>query len=126
VTVPLFTLDDLAAYMQVPAVTPVTGELLSELTDDLIADAYGGPLPTPAPARVRRIALEVAKRAYQNPNGYVSETLGDYSYNRGSRSNPRAMDQSGLYLTDEERRAIASVAGRSTVRTVQFVNPLTY
>jgi hypothetical protein len=63
VTVPLFTLDDLAAYMQVPAVTPVTGELLSELTDDLIADAYGGPLPTPAPARVRRIALEVAKRA---------------------------------------------------------------
>jgi hypothetical protein len=36
------------------------------------------------------------------------------------------MDQSGLYLTDEERRAIASVAGRSTVRTVQFVNPLTY
>jgi hypothetical protein len=126
VTVPLFTLDDLAAYMQVPAVTPTTGALLSELTDDLIADAYGGPLPTPAPARVRRIALEVAKRAYQNPNGYVSETLGDYSYNRGSRSSPRAMDQSGLYLTDEERRAIASVAGRSTVRTVQFVNPLTY
>jgi hypothetical protein len=124
--VPLFTLDDLAAYMQVPAVTEATGLLLIELTDDLITDAYGAPLPDPAPGRLRRIALEVAKRAYQNPNGYVSETLGDYSYTRGSRSNPKALDQSGVYLTDEERRAIGNAAGRATIRTVQLVSPMSY
>jgi hypothetical protein len=114
----LFTLPELAAYMQTPAVDPNTATLLAELAEGLIADTYGGDLPTPAPARLRRIALEVVKRAYNNPNGYVSETLGDYSYNRGGNGGGA---QVGIYLTAFERQQIATLSGRSTVRTVRMV-----
>jgi hypothetical protein len=119
----LFTLPELAAYMQTPEVDEATAALLAELAVDLIADTYGGNVPNPAPARLRRIALEVTKRAYQNPNGYVSESIGDYSYTRGSRSSPKALEQTGVYLTDAERNAIVSVSGRSTVRTFRLVTP---
>ena len=118
----LFTLPELAAYMQVPSVNEDTGNLLLELATGLIEDVYGAALPDPAPSRLKRIALEVVKRAYLNPNGYTSETLGEYSYNRGSR-NGRELDQAGIYLTDAERSAVASAGGRSTVRTAQLVQP---
>lgn len=119
----LFTLPELAAYMQTPQLDETTAGLLAELTGSLIVETYGGALPQPAPPRLRRIALEVTKRAYQNPNGYVSESIGDYSYTRGSRSSSKALDQSGVYLTDAERNAIAAVAGRSTVRSYRLVTP---
>jgi hypothetical protein len=119
----LFTLPELAAYMQTPTVDEATAALLAELAESLIADTYGAELPDPSPARLRRIALEVTKRAYQNPNGYVSESIGDYSYTRGARSDPRSLGQSGVYLTDAERAAIVSLSGRSTVRTFRLVTP---
>ena len=120
----LFTLPELAAYMQTPTVDEATATLLAELAEGLIADTYGAELPDPPPPRLRRIALEATKRAYQNPNGYVSESIGDYSYTRGSRSNPRALEQSGVYLTDAERATIVSASGRSTVRTYRLVTAL--
>jgi hypothetical protein len=115
----LFTLPELAAYMQAPSVNGDSAELLLELVTDLIADTYGGDLPDPPPAKFRRIALEAAKRAYLNPNGYRSETLPDgYSYTRG---NDTSRAQAGLYLTDVERRQITSAAGGATVRTTRLV-----
>jgi hypothetical protein len=119
----LFTLPELAAYMQVPSVDDATAALLAELAEGLIAEVYGRAIPDPPPARLRRIALEVTKRAYQNPNGYVSESIGDYSYTRGSRTSGNALDQSGVYLTDAERNAVVSASGRSTVRTFRLVTP---
>jgi hypothetical protein len=115
----LFILPELAAYMQVPSINEETGELLLELVTGLIEDAYGSAIPAPVPSRLRRVALEATKRAYLNPNGYESESLGDYSYRRASGSRGR----SGLYLTADEVRQVAAAAGRATVRTVQFVGP---
>lgn len=114
----LFTTAELAAYMQVPSVNEDTAALLIELTEGLIADVYGAALPDPAPSRLKRVGLEVAKRAYLNPSGYRSESLGDYSYTRASDA-----VSSGIYLTTAERSAIVSLSGRSTVRTVQLVQP---
>lgn len=116
----LFTLPELAAYMQAPSINEESAALLLELVTDLIADTYGADLPDPPPAKFRRIALEAAKRAYLNPNGYVSETLGDYSYNRGGNGGGA---QVGVYLTRAERQAILAAGGRPTVSTVQLVPP---
>lgn len=115
----LFALPELAAYLQVPALNEDAATLLLELATDLIADAYGAVLPDPPPPRLKRIALEVVKRAYLNPNGYVSESFTDYSYNRGAGN----VQQSGIYLTDAERAAIRGLAGLSVVRTVQLTTP---
>ena len=114
----LFTLPELAAYCQVPDVDPTTGTLLLDLVTGLIADTLGADLPDPPPARFRRIALEAAKRAYLNPNGYVSETLGDYSYNRGGNGGGA---QVGVYLTALERRQILHTVGKPSVGTVRLV-----
>lgn len=117
----LFTLPELAAYMQVPSVNEDTAELLLELASDLITDVYGDALPDPAPSRLKRVALEVVKRAYLNPNGYVSENLADYGYRRGSDA-----ARSGVFLTDAERAVVVSAAGRSTVGSVKLVTPFEF
>lgn len=116
----LFITSELASYLQQSSINEGAAELLLELTEGLIEDVYGAALPDPAPARLKRIALEVAKRAYLNPNGYVSESLGDYSYSRGSHG--RGPTQHGVFLTTAERQAIVSASGRSTVRSVRLVN----
>lgn len=114
----LFTTAELASYMQVPSVNTATATLLHELTEGLITDAYGSALPATIPARIKRVALEVAKRAYLNPNGYRSESLADYSYTRGGD-----VARSGVYLTSAERQAVRGAAGLSTVRSVKLVTP---
>lgn len=114
----LFTSAELASYMQVPSVSEDTYDLLIELAEGLIEDAYGSALPGPAPTRLKRIGLEVVKRAFLNPSGYRSETIADYSYTRGPESS-----RSGIYLTSAERQAIRGAAGLSTVRSVKLVTP---
>lgn len=116
----LFTSAELASYMQVPSVNDDTADLLIELTEGLIEDVYGDALPDPARSRLKRIGLEIAKRAYLNPNGYVSETLGDYSYSRGSYG--RGPSEHGVFLTASERQQIVAASGRSSVRSVRLVN----
>lgn len=70
------------------------------------------------PDVVVTICLSAARRAWQNPGGYVSETIGGYSY--------RVADggTSGLYLTEEEKRLIrrASQLVDSGVASVEL-NP---
>jgi len=120
----LFTLPELAAYMQQPDVNEATGELIRELVTDLIADVSGAPIPDQFPPRFKRVALAATKRAYLNPNGYVSESLGDYSYSRGARSG--AGVESSVYLTDAERASILASSGRSSVRSVKLVTPFEF
>lgn len=57
------------------------------------------------PATVKVIALRAAVRAYRNPEGFVSESLGDYSFRLADG------EQTGLYLTDAERDLIRRAAG---------------
>lgn len=121
----LFTLPELAAYMQVPSVNDDTATLLLELVTGLMMDAYGADLPATPTAAMRRIGLEATKRAYLNPNGYVTETLPDgYSYNRGGVYSGTATN--GVYLTPAERQELMKAGGRATVRTVKLVTPFEF
>lgn len=93
----------------------LTGENLARATSNLddasaLVRAEGGREwadPAQAPAVVVMVALQVALRAYRNPEGFVSESLGAYTYRL-------ADGLSSVYLTDEERRIVwAAGAGGS-------------
>lgn len=112
----MFTNDELVSYLQVGDIATTTADLLHDLTENLILDVAGAAnVNSP---RVKPIALEVAARAYRNANGYSSETVDDYTYQR-----PSGTQEAGVYLTDAERATLLALkAGRSarTVRSVQM------
>lgn len=110
----MFTLDELASYLQVDAVNPATGALLLDLTEGLVLDVVG--VAASGNPRVKPIALEVAARAYRNANGYASETVDDYTYRRAT-----ATQEAGVYLTDTERATLLAVKGGTVSRTVRSV-----
>lgn len=113
----MFTLTELASYLQVDTVPTATGDLLHELTEDLILDVVG--LPNASNRRVKAIALEVAARAYRNANGYQSETVDDYTYRRASGTGA-----AGVYLTDGERAILVGIrtGSGSRVRSVRLLS----
>lgn len=69
------------------------------------------------PAAVLPIVCEVARRAFDNPAGLQSETIGDYTW-RGGASGTGVAVSSGIYLTSDERRVVRRAAGRLGVGTV--------
>lgn len=85
-------LDDISAIVRTEAgvdwIDPETGEL------------------TDVPAVVRAVVLRVAERVMRNPQGFRSESAGDYSYQR-----PEA--GIGLELTPAELRLIRRAVGRT-------------
>lgn len=54
---------------------------------------------TSVPASIRAVVLRVAERVMRNPQGFKSESGGDYSYQRADGA-------VGVYLTDQERQII--------------------
>jgi len=76
-----------------------------------------------APATVIVITLLAAKRAFLNPRGFSYEQTGPFSYQL-----PR--DQTGLMLTEDEKRVIREAAGRYGVGTIvtpsAYTDPLPY
>ena len=98
----IFTLEELASYLQVDTIATGTGSLLRDLTHAVVIDAVGSAnLGNP---RVKPIALEVAARAYRNTNGYQSETVDDYTYRRASGTGA-----AGVYLTADERASLVGI-----------------
>lgn len=85
-------LDDASALARDVAgktwIDPVTEELL------------------PVPGSVRWAVLRAAERAVRNPQGFSSESAGDYSYQRTGV-------EPGVYLTEGEEKAILRSLGRS-------------
>lgn len=61
------------------------------------------------PAVVVAVTLAVARRLYENPDGFESETIGDYTYRRGDGSNG---------LLPHEVRAVRKAAGSTSVGSV--------
>ena len=61
-----------------------------------------------APRIVKTIVLRMAERKLRNPDGFSSESAGDYSYQR----NGVGADGS-LYLTAWERKVLLRAAGKS-------------
>lgn len=69
----------------------------------LVRDEAGGDTvwadPGTCPAAVVTVVLQVARRVFANPDGYSSESDGDYTYRRDA-------DSSTLYLTDKEAEIV--------------------
>lgn len=64
----------------------------------------------PAPASIRLIVKRAALRAFnEDPEGYTSETLGDWS---GRREAPGSPSEIGVYFTADEMRAIRGASGK--------------
>lgn len=65
---------------------------------------------TGVPGSIRAVVLRMVERAVRNPQGFSSESAGDYSYQRNN------VDQ-GVYLTDAERAIIRRACGRTGLWT---------
>lgn len=89
-------LDDASALVRMEAgqtwIDPLTGDIAA------------------VPAPIRTIVLRVAERVMRNPQGFKSESAGDYSYQRTD-------GDSSLYLTDREIAMIRRALGRSGLWT---------
>lgn len=101
----LVTAADLGVLLG-ETVDAARAEPLLNMAEALVVAEYGtATLPaagTRARDLLRRVVLGVASRDYRNPEGIVQESVGSYSYTR-----PGA----GLFLTAEERAAIAAARG---------------
>lgn len=67
------------------------------------------------PGEVKRVCLQAAARAYRNPAGLRSETIGSESYTYATPSNGVAAD---VTLTDQERRDVRRALGVSSASSV--------
>lgn len=102
----VITEAELVSYLRLSAPDASTA-LFVMLTNGLIEDIAG--TLTPVPTRVKTIALEVAARAYRNPEGYASESIDDYTYRR-----PTETRSAGIYLTGAEASELALFGGQAT------------
>lgn len=102
-------------------------EQLLDAASEMIRDEAGktwvsettGALET-VPRRVARICVEVAYRAFTNPEALSQRSIGDSSksYDRAGREGGES-----IYLTDDEARAIRKAAGVSSFASVTMVSP---
>lgn len=110
------TEDELVSYLRLDAEAASADsdllELFVELANGLVSDYLGSPTSMdPIPTRIRTITLEVAARAFRNPEGYASEQIDDYKYTR-----PSSARAAGIYLTDEEEDWLRGTLGTPKVK----------
>ena len=104
--------DELASYLRDDSLTGADLDLIVELANGVVSDALGPQAADYEPsARVRAITLEIAARAYRNPQGYSSETIDDYTYRRDADTR-----QAGVYLTASELDELQLSAGALHVK----------
>lgn len=112
----VITITDLASYLREANLDEAAAALYVELASGLVTDVTGD-LTEPYPARVRAITLEVAARAYRNPEGATSETIDDYTFRRDGET-----ASGGVYLTAAESSSLARLSGgRPSVRSTKLV-----
>ena len=100
----IITEADLASYLRIdPASADLS--LLVRLANGTVSEAVPA-LVAPYKTRAVAITLEVAARAYRNPEGYTSETVDDYTYRRDAGTGA-----AGVYLTDAERAELVGLSG---------------
>lgn len=110
---PLASVSDLAAWVgeDISKTDPRAGAVL-RAASALVRDAAGqtwldesGDLLDEEliPESAVMITVQAAARSWANPDGYASERLGDYSYQRSGDA------ESGVYLTATERSTLAGL-----------------
>lgn len=114
----IITTADLASYLRdsTLATDPNLGFVV-DLANGLVEEVVGVPTGTP-PARVTAITLEVAARAWRNPQGYSSETIDDYTYRRDADTR-----RAGVYITDGERAELQAFDVVSNVYSIDLGTP---
>jgi hypothetical protein len=116
---------ELASYLQT-TIAPGSADLVVELTNGLVTDVVGD-LVDP-PTRVRTIALEVAARAWRNPQAFSSVTVGIDDYDKTVRREGAALAAPGVYLTESEEAELRGFLGvqRSRVGSIRLQVPDAY
>lgn len=94
------TLEEFASFLQVDVDTATANLVLLDLAQGQIIDEIGARDPWPATAKA--VALSAAKRAYVNPEGASTETVGGTSI-------AYADGNMGVFLTDDERNRLQRV-----------------
>lgn len=110
--------SDLASYLRNPSdLDQAAAVQIVGLANGIVTEQTGE-LAAPISARVTAITLEVAARAYRNPDGYASETIDDYTYRRDANTR-----QAGVYLTPAEKAELRGYAAdpTSSARSVRLV-----
>lgn len=99
------TLEEFASFLQEDLDTATANLVLLDLAQGQIIDEIG--VRTPWPATAKAVALSAAKRAYVNPEGASTETVGGttLAYTDGNM---------GVFLTDDERSRLQRVGGGGT------------
>jgi hypothetical protein len=69
-----------------------------------------------APARAVQITLAAALRAFNNPDGLITERIGDASWGYHHGTEP------GVYLTEDEAAALRRL-GKTSMRSATLVTP---
>jgi hypothetical protein len=115
---------DLASYLRT-TIAAGTADLVVGLTNDLITELIGNQLDNDgkAPPRVRAIGLEVAARAWRNPEGYssISTEIDDFTVTK--RREGDALTMGGVFLTPGEEAYLRGLLGIPTVRSFRLKVP---
>lgn len=74
--------------------------------------------PEEVPELIQAIVLQVAYRAYRNPEGVFSTQVGDVQVSYGREGHGGA-----IFLTDDEKKALRRAMGRSAVSSIQLETP---
>ncbi len=99
---------DLAAYLRT-TITDGQADLFIELANGIVTDVVGN--LDPVPAQVRALTLEVAARAWRNPDGYSSISTEIDDFTKTVRREGDALTAPGVYLTDAETDLLLGLLG---------------
>jgi hypothetical protein len=120
----LATVEDLESRMAVTfsdTESVAAGMALDDVS--ALARLYGMPLwgmnDNPVPEVVKGVVLAVAERRMRNPEGFVSEMAGEYSYRL-----PEA-GSAGLFFRPDELMTIRQASGRTGIVSVPVSRPVT-
>lgn len=108
------TVEEFASFLQEDLDTATANLVLLDLAQGQIVDEIG--VRTPWPATAKAVALSAAKRAYVNPEGASTETVGGIatSYTDGNM---------GVFLTDDERSRLQRVGGMAAYSITPWYEP---
>ncbi|MGW0929554.1 hypothetical protein [Streptomyces sp. NPDC002644] len=118
----LATVDDLEARMGV-TFGPDESRIAETCLDDVsaLARLYGFPSwgvgDHGIPDAVKAVVLAVAERRMRNPEGYVQEMAGEYSYRLPESG------AAGMFFRPDELRVIRQSSGRTGLTSINVARP---